>query len=142
MPTPTRSISAGFKLDSYVDVLTDVSAWIRNIAPSQNVTRVQYGTLQPDVASPVTPEISGTQTRGYNLTVLYTAASLAFFKNIENLTDLDYAHGPDGFTTGDLKISGKCNCLTVGVPAASGNSDSVQEFPVELSCSTQVIGTF
>lgn len=139
---PTRSVSAGFKIDSSVAVLTDVSAWIRNLAPSQNVTRIPYGTLQPDVSSPVTPEISGTQTRGYALTVLYTPASMAFFKAIENTTGLNYAHGPDGFTAGDLKISGLCNCLTVGVPGASGDADSVQEFPVELSCSTQVIGTF
>lgn len=135
-----KGIGAGFKIDSSGNVLTNVSPWLRNISPSGDVERNDETTLQPDVANPIKTETSGFRTRSMTLTVLWSAAAFLFFSAIEGLEGLDYEYGPQGFTVGDQKISGLCNCLNVTAPSA-GVTGSL-EFTVELSMTSQAVGTF
>lgn len=135
-----KGIGAGFKIDSAVNVLTNVSPYLRGITGSSDVERNDETVLQPDVANPVKTETSGFRTFGYTLTVLWSAASFSFFTSIEGLEGLDYEHAPTGFTVGDQKISGLCNCLSVSPPSA-GTSGS-QEFSVELSVTSRTVGTY
>lgn len=135
-----KGIGAGFKIDSAVNVLTNVSPYLRGISPSGDVERNDETTLQPDVANPVKTEVSGFRTFGYTLTVLWSAASFTFFKAIEGLEGLDYEHAPQGFTVGDQKIYGVCNCLVVSPPSAGVTGS--QEFTVELSATSQLVGVY
>lgn len=138
----SKGVGAGFKIDSSVNVLTDVSSYIRSIDPSTNVSRINIATLQPDVAAPIAPEIAGTRTRGYSLRCLFSKAAFQFFSAIEGMDGLDFEHGPDGFTAGDLKISGVCNCLNVPFPGAAADGDTVQEFTVEISVTSASVTTY
>lgn len=135
-----KGIGAGFKIDSSVNVLTNVSTYLRGISGSSDVNRIDETTLQPDVAAPIKTEVAGFRTFGYSLTVLWTAASFTFFQAIEGLEGLDYEHAPAGFTAGDQKIYGLCNCLSVSPPSAS--PDGTQEFTVELNVTTRSVGTY
>lgn len=136
----SKGIGAGFKIDSSVNVLTDVSSNLRNIAGGSDVTRIDATTLQPDVAAPIKTEISGFRTFNITLTVLYSKAAFLFFQAIEGLEGLDYELAPDGFTAGDQKIFGLCNCLSVSLPSAS--PDNVQEFTVELNVTSRSVSTY
>lgn len=136
----SKGIGAGFKIDNASNVLTDVSSYLRAVNWSASPERLDATVLQPDVASPVKTEINGVTTRGCTLTVLYSAASYTFFTGIEGTQGLDYQHGPDGFSTGDQKIYGTCNCLSVSEPAA--NTSNIQEFTVELNVTSRSVGTF
>ena len=135
-----KGIGAGFKIDSSVNVLTNVSGYLRGISGSSDIERIDETVLQPDVAVPLKTEVSGFQTRGYTLTVLWSAASFSFFSAIEGLEGLDYEHAPVGFTVGDQKISGLCNCLSVSPPSAS--TTGTQEFTVELSVTSKTVSTY
>lgn len=136
----SKGIGAGFKVDNSSNVLTDVSSYLRSVDWSDDVERLDATVLQPDTASPTKTEIAGFSTRGFTLTVLYTAAAFTFFTGIEGTQGLDYAYGPDGFTGGDQKISGLCNCLTVGAPAA--NTSNVLEFQVQFNATTRAVSTW
>jgi hypothetical protein len=136
----SKGIGAGFKIDSSVNVLTDVSSYIRGVGGGSDVQRLDATTFQPDVAAPVKTEIAGFRTFNITLTVLYSAAAFTFFSAIEGLEGLDYELGPDGFTAGDQKIYGLCNCLSVSFPAPT--TDNVQEFQVELNVTSRSVGTF
>ena len=136
----SKGIGAGLKLDSSSNVLTDVSSYLRGITGGTDPSRLDATTFQPDVASPTKTEIAGFTTRSMSLTVLYSAAAFTFFSAIEGLEGLDYEFGPDGFTAGDQKISGTCNCLSVSLPGPT--TDNVQEFTVELNVVTRAVGTF
>lgn len=135
-----KGIGAGFKIDSSGNVLTNVSSYIRQISPAGDVERNDETTLQPDVASPIKVETSGFRTRGYTLTVLWSPAAFSFFAAIEGLEGLDYEYGPQGFTAGDQKISGLCNCLNVTDPSA-GVTGSL-EFTVELNVTSRAVSTY
>ena len=135
-----KGIGAGFKIDSAVNVLTNVSSYLRNISGTSDVERNDETTLQPDVANPIKVEVSGFRTFGYTLTVLYSAAAFAFFQAIEGLEGLDYEHAPLGFTVGDQKISGLCNCLSVSPPSAGVTGS--QEFTVELNVTSRAVSTY
>ena len=135
-----KGIGAGFKLDSSVNVLTNISGYLRNLSGNSDVERIDETVLQPDVAAPIKTEVPGFQTRGYSLTVLWSAASFSFFSAIEGLEGLDYEHAPVGFTAGDQKISGLCNCLSVSPPSAG--TSGTQEFTVELGVTSKVVGTY
>lgn len=135
-----KGIGAGFKIDSSGNVLTNVSSWLRNISGTSDVERNDETTLQPDVANPVKVETSGFRTFGYTLTVLWSAAAFSFFQAIEGLEGLDYEHGPVGFTAGDQKIYGVCNCLSVSPPSAGVTGS--QEFTVEIAVTSRLVGTF
>lgn len=135
-----KGIGAGFKIDSSVNVLTNVSGYLRNISGDSDVERIDETVLQPDVAAPIKTEVAGFRTFGYTLTVLWSAASFTFFQAIEGLEGLDYEHGPVGFTAGDQKLSGLCNCLSVGPPSAG--TSGTQEFSVELNVTSRTVGTF
>lgn len=136
----SKGIGAGFKIDSSVNVLTDVSGYIRGITGGSDVARLDVTTLQPDVAAPVKAEIAGFRTFNLTLRVLYTPAAFTFFSAIEGLEGLDYQIGPDGFTAGDQKIYGLANCLSVSNPDIA--VDGVQEFTVELSATSRAVGVF
>lgn len=133
-------IGAGFKIDSSVNVLTDVSNYLRGISGGSDVNRIDATTLQPDVAAPVKTEVAGFRTFSISLTVLYSKAAYTFFQSIEGLQGQDYEMAPDGFTTGDQKIYGLANVLSVGLP--SPTPDNVQEFTVELSATSRNVGTY
>jgi hypothetical protein len=126
-----KGIGGGFKLDSSVNVLTNVSPYLRNIAGGSDVERIDETVLQPDVPAPVKTEVAGFRTFNYTLTVLWSSASFLFFQAIEGMEGLDYEHGPQGFSTGDQKIYGLCNCLSVGMPSQS--TTGTTEFTVELN---------
>jgi hypothetical protein len=136
----SKGIGAGLKLDNASNVLTDISSYLRGISGGSDVSRLDATVFQPDVAAPVKTEIAGFRTFNMSLTVLYTAAAFTFFTGIEGFEGLDYQFGPDGFTTGDQKISGLCNCLSVSMP--SPTTDNVQEFTVELNLTTRAVSTF
>lgn len=136
----SRGVTAGFKVDNSSNVLTDVSSYLRGVAWSDAPERLDATVLQPDSTSPTKSEILGFTTRGFTLTCLYSAAAFTFFTGIEGTQGLDYAYGPDGFTGGDQKISGLCNCLSVGAPAA--NTSNVLEFTVEFNATTRVVSTW
>ena len=135
-----KGIGGGFKIDSSTNVLTNVSPYLRNIAGGSDVERIDETVLQPDVAAPVKTEVAGFRTFNYTLTVLYSPASFTFFQAIEGLEGLDYEHGPIGFTVGDQKIFGLCNCLSVGAP--SQGTSGTSEFTVELNVTSRSVGTF
>jgi hypothetical protein len=135
-----KGIGAGFKIDSSVNVLTNVSGYLRGISGSSDVARIDETVLQPDVAAPIKTEVAGFRTFSYSLTVLWTAAAFSFFTAIEGLEGLDYEHAPVGFTAGDQKISGLCNCLSVSPPSAS--PDGTQEFTVELNVTSRTVSTY
>jgi hypothetical protein len=136
----SKGIGAGLKLDNSSAVLTNISGYLRGISGGSDVNRLDVTVLQPDVAAPVKSEISGFRTFSMTLTVLYTAAAFTFFSAIEGLEGLHYEFGPDGFTAGDQKVSGLCNCLSVSLP--SPTTDNVQEFTVELSITSRAVSTF
>lgn len=136
----SKGVGAGFKIDNASNVVTDVSSYLRSVTWNVAPERLDATILQPDVAAPVKTEISGFTTRGITLTCLYSAAAYTFFTGIEGSEGLDYQYGPNGFTTGDQKISGLCNCLSVSEPAA--NTSNVLEFTVELSVTSRSVGTF
>ena len=136
----SKGIGAGFKIDNASNVLTDVSGYLRGVSGGTEPSRLDATVLQPDVASPTKTEIAGFTTRNITLTVLYAAAAFTLFSAIEGLEGLDYQYGPDGFTAGDQKISGLCNCLSVALPTAT--TDNVQEFSVELNVTSRTVGTF
>ncbi len=135
-----KGIGAGFKIDNASNVLTNVSGYIRTISPAGDVERNDETTLQPDVANPIKVETSGFRTRGYTLTVLWSPASYSFFAAIEGLEGLDYEYGPGGFTVGDQKISGLCNCLNVTDPSAS--TQGSLEFTVELNVTSRAVSVY
>ena len=136
----SKGIGAGFKIDNSSNTLTDVSAYLRGVNWSASPERLDATVLQPDTASPIKTEINGVTTRGCTLTVLYSAAAYTLFTGIEGSQGLDYNYGPDGFTAGDQKIYGTCNCLSVSEPAAS--TSNVLEFQVELNITSRSVGTF
>lgn len=136
----SKGIGAGLKLDSSVNVLTDVSSWLRGLDGGNDPARLDDTTFQPDVAAPVKSEIRGFASLSMSLTVLYSAAAFTFFAAIEGLTGLDYEFGPNGFTAGDQRIKGLCNVLSVSLP--SPTTDNVQEFRVEIIRTTQAVDTF
>lgn len=136
----SKGIGAGFKIDSSVAVLTDVSSWIRGVGGGTDVARLDATTFQPDVANPVKTEVAGFRTFNITLSLLYSAAAFTFFTAIEGLTGLNYNLGPDGFTVGDQKIYGLANCLSVSFP--NPTTDNVQEFTVELNVTSRTVGTF
>lgn len=135
-----KGIGAGFKIDSSVNVLTNVSTYLRGIQGGSDVNRIDETTLQPDVAAPVKTEVAGFRTFNYSLTVLWTAAAFTFFQAIEGLEGLDYEHAPAGFTAGKQRIYGLCNCLSVSAPSAS--PDGTQEFTVELNVTSRSVNTY
>lgn len=136
----SKGIGAGLKIDSSSNVLTDVSSWLRGITGNTDPSRLDATVFQPDVANPTKSEVGGFTTRNMSLTVLYSAAAFTFFHAIEGSEGLDYEMGPDGFTAGDQKIYGVCNVLSVSLP--SPTTDNVQEFTVEISRTSQSVGTF
>lgn len=136
----SKGIGGGFKIDSSVNVLTDVSSYLRAVNGSSDLSRLDATVFQPDVAAPLKIEISGHRTRNLSLTSVYSAAAFTFFAAIEGLEGLDYNIGPDGFTAGDQKISGLCNCLSVSFP--SMDVDSVITFTIELNVTSFTVGTF
>lgn len=136
----SKGIGAGFKIDSSVPVLTDVSSWIRGVGGGTDVQRLDATTFQPDVANPVKTEVSGFRTFNVSLVILYSAAAFTFFTAIEGREGLNYQLGPDGFTVGDQKISGLSNCLSVSFP--NPTTDNVQEFTVELNVTSRAVGVF
>lgn len=136
----SKGIGARFKIDSSVNVLTDVSSYLRSVSGSSDVERLDATTFQPDVAAPVKTEVAGFRTRSLTLEAVYSAAAFSFFAAIEGLEGLDYELGPDGSTTGDQKISGLCNCLSVSPPSPA--VDNIQTFTIELNVTTQDIGTY
>jgi hypothetical protein len=136
----SKGIGAGFKIDSSVDVLTDVSSYLRGISGGSDVNRIDATVLQPDVAAPIKTEVAGFRTFSITLTVLYSKAAFTFFQAIEGLEGQNYEYGPDGFTAGDQKILGLCNVLSVGLPSAT--PDNVQEFSVELNLTSRSVSTY
>ena len=136
----SKGIGSGFKIDNASNSLTDVSSYLRGVNWSASPERLDATVLQPDTASPVKTEINGVTTRGCTLTVLYSAAAYTLFTGIEGSQGLDYQYGPDGFTSGDQKISGLCNCLSVSEPAA--HTSNVLEVSVELNVTSRSISTF
>lgn len=135
-----KGIGGGFKIDSAVGVLTDVSPYMRNVAGASDVERIDETVMQPDVLAPVKTEVGGFRTYGYTLTVLYSAASFTFFQSIEGREGLNYNHGPIGFTVGDQKIFGLCNCLSVSAPTQG--TTGTTEFTVELNATSRSVGVF
>ena len=135
-----RGIGAGLKIDNASGTLTDVSAYMRSSSGSTDPQRLDDTTWQPDEANPIKTEIAGATTRNRTLTVLYTPAAFTFFTAIEGKVDLEYEFGPEGLDTGKQKISGLCNCLSVGEP--SPGVDNVQEFTVEFNVTSRAVGTF
>lgn len=135
-----KGIGAGLKLDNASDVLTDVSGYLRAINGASDVERLDATVLQPDVAAPVKTEEAGFRTFNMSLTVKYSAASFTFFTGIEGSEGLNYEYGPNGFTSGDQKIYGLCNCLSVSIPSAATNN--ILEFTVELNLTSRSVGTF
>jgi hypothetical protein len=136
----SKGIGAGFKIDSSTNVLTDVSAFLRGISGGSDVNRIDATVLQPDVAAPIKTEIAGFRTFNITLTVLYSKAAFSFFQAIEGLEGQDYEMAPDGFSTGDQKIAGLCNVLSVAMPSAT--PDNVQEFAVELNVTSRAVSTY
>jgi hypothetical protein len=136
----TKGVGTGFKIDNASAVLTDVSTYLRGIAGGSDVARIDATTFQPDVAAPIKTEVAGFRTFNLTLTVLYSAAAFTFFAAIEGLEGLNYQIGPAGFTAGDQKIFGLCNCLSVSTPNMT--VDGVDEFTVELNLTSRSISTF
>lgn len=136
----SKGIGGGFKIDSSVNVLTDVSNYLRAVNGTSDLSKLDATYLQPDVAAPLTIEISGKRTRTLSLTALYSAAAFTFFTAIEGLEGLDYNIGPDGFTAGDQKLYGLCNCLSVSFPNI--DVDSVETFTVEITVTSFSVGVF
>src|SRR5262245_20991201 len=134
-----KGIGTGFKIDSNLAVLTDVSTYLRNIQGGSDVARLDQTTFQPDVAAPIKTETSGFRTFNLTITALYTPAAFTFFTLIEGIEGLNYQLGPQGFTVGDQKIFGLCNCLSVSTPNCA--VDGIDEFTVELNLTSRSIGT-
>lgn len=136
----SKGIGTRFKIDSSVNVLTDVSAYLRSVNGTSDVDRLDATVFQPDVAAPLKIEIAGFRTRSLSLEAVYSAAAFTFFSAIEGFEGLDYEIGPDGSTAGDQKISGLCNCLSVSFPSMA--VDGVDTFTIELNVTSVAVATY
>lgn len=129
-----RGIGAYFAIDdgnSSPFSLTPVSTYLDKITPNGNTPQLDGTTFQPGVAVPLKVNISGFSEKGYTLNGKWTPASETFFAAIEGLQGLRFEYGPEGASTGDLKISGVCNCTNYSGPDSS--VDGITTFTVELS---------
>jgi hypothetical protein len=135
-----KGVGASFKLDNSVGTLTDISVYLDGIDGSSDADELDATTFQPNVAAPVKDIISGPRTRAYSLSGKWIAAAETFFSAIEGLSNLDYEYGPDGTTTGKVKISGLCNCLSYSGPQSS--VDGITTFTAEVRATTRVVGVY
>lgn len=137
-----RGIGASLQIGSASSPsdLVDVSGYLNNIATGSDVDRLPTTVFQPDVANPLKTFISGGRDRTMTLTGRWTAAAETFFSSIEGAEGLSYEYGPEGTTTGKVKISGTLNCLNYSGPQS--DVDGITPFTVELSITTRVVTTF
>lgn len=133
-------VGASFKLDSSVNVLTEIATFLDSIQGSGDTDQLDGTTFQPGVAVPIKNLIPGFSTKGFSLSGKWSAASEAFFSAVEGFQGLDYEYGPDGTTVGKTKISGTCACYSYSGPQSS--VDGITTFTVELTVSSRVVGTF
>jgi hypothetical protein len=77
------------------------------------VNRIDATVLQPDVAAPDQDRDRGVPHLQHHPHRPLQQGAFSFFQAIEGLEGQDYEFAPDGFTTGDQKIAGLCNVLSV-----------------------------
>lgn len=135
-----KGIGASFKIDSAINVLTDVSGYLRQAGGSSTAPSLDATVFQPNVAAPVKTTLYGPRERTMSLIAVYTPAAFTFFAAIEGLEGQDYEYGPEGSASGDQKISGLANVGTVSLPSA--DVDGIETFTIELTLTSQVVGTY
>lgn len=137
-----RGIGTYFALGSSASPGTpdNISGYLNDVSPSGDVERLDATVFQPDVANPVKTEINGFTTKGFTLTGIWTDTADAIFAALVGTQDVEYEFGPEGQTTGDVKISGLCNVLSYVL--TNVNVGAVTGFTVELSVTTETRGTF
>ena len=133
-------INAYFALDNASNVLTPISSYLDGVTPSSDTDELDGTVFQPGVAAPTRDIIPGFRTRGFSLSVKWTAAAETFFSAIEGMQGLDYEYGPLGNTVGMPKISGTCSCLSWTGPVSTATD--IITSTCELRVATRVVGTF
>lgn len=133
-------VGASFKLDSSVNVLTDISTYLDSIQGASDTDQLDGTTFQPGVSPAIKNLIPGFTTKSFSLSGKWTAASEAFFAAIEGFQGLDYEYGPDGTSTGKTKISGTCACYSYSGPQSS--VDGITTFTCELTVASRSVGSY
>jgi hypothetical protein len=139
----TRGVGASFKLADNAgspQTLTDISTWLNNIEGSSSMSDYDGTTFQPGVATPIKASVPGFADKGYTLAGIWSKAVEDFFSPIEGVQGLAYEYGPDGTTSGKVKISGLCNVMSYSGPKAP--VDGLITFDVSLKVTSRTVGTF
>ena len=125
--------NAVIKLDSAVDVLTDISAYLDaevGWSPEAETKRYTYTPMSTGIEV----EIGGARKIKVNLMALDEVAAATFFEAIRGKSNLDYEIHPDGTGSTKRKVTGTCTCVHVGTFGVF--KDGIGKVPVELSIQT------
>jgi hypothetical protein len=131
---------ASLKVDSSVNVLTEIATWLNDISSDASTDELDATTFTPGATAPVKSIIFGATERTMTIAGRWVPAAETFFSAIDGLQNLDYEYGPEGTATGKTKISGTLNAGSWSGPQQS--VDGVIGFTMTFKVNSRTVGTF
>lgn len=133
-------IGASLKVDSAVNVLTEIATYLTDISGDVSTDELDGTTFQPGATSPTKYIVLGATERTMSISGMWTAAAETFFSAIDGLTSLDYEYGPLGTTAGYPKITGTLNAGGWSGPQQTVNG--LITFTMTFKVNSRTVTTF
>jgi hypothetical protein len=133
-------IGASLKVDSAVNVLTEIATYLTDISGDVSTDELDGTTFQPGATSPTKYIVFGATERTMAITGMWVPAAETFFAAIDGLQNLDYEYGPEGTASGKTKISGTLNAGGWSGPQQTVNG--LITFTMTFKVNSRTVSTF